>query len=162
MSIKICPNSFSYDTVGGTKEDSFAIPDSQIYRTAEEENAIYAYCAETSRTNFNAWVRLQSNAITPTLLTWGAVWAGATPTLPVLARTGTGTYTVTFPATVADEQGNLYTLNFKMAQCTCEGSTLSVAQYSLNVNSLTIYLFNPTTGSLSDFSGNAVISIAVR
>jgi len=102
------PDVDSLATYGGGLNDYSPVIDATTDRPAAGANASYASTAMMSHVAPRCAVRFSPQGSgTPILAAagaqWDAQWGLATPTPPVLARTGTGVYTITYPATVADE-----------------------------------------------------------
>lgn len=106
------------------------------------------------------WARITLNSTTGTLslLNWWALWSNATTTTPVLARTGTGVFTVTLPTTVSDEidafngTTNNITTNLLAASASVEGSSPGLVNASASGNVITLNSFT-VTGSPNDLDG---------
>ena len=89
---------------------------------------------------------------------WWAVWANATPTTPVIARTGTGVFTITTVAVCSDEYDasvgvtNNITVNMAAAMGGLEGTTPGFINCSASGNVVTINTFN-SSGAANDLAG---------
>jgi hypothetical protein len=108
---------------------------------------------------------LASSTAGMTLLSWNAVWQNCTPTTPIIARTGAGVFTVTFPTSVSDEYNaslgitNTHTVQFGRATASLEGSTFGLVNVSAVGNVITINTAN-TSGTPNDLVGS-VVSVSV-
>lgn len=105
------PDVDSLATYGGALADAAAVSNPLTDRSASGTNPAYANVAMATHTNIRAWARFTpAGTGTPVLAAagvahdelWGAAM-GAAAAKPMLARTATGTYTLTWPATVLDE-----------------------------------------------------------
>jgi hypothetical protein len=145
------PEKLSYDSLGGEKSDYSAIVDSSTDRSAVEVNAAYAAVAMMSRTAPRALVRMTVSTSDPVIASWESVWKAGTATAPTLVRSGAGVYSITFPSSVLDEQGNSHSLNFFGAQVSSEDFTTAwlLAAYATSANSITVYVKN-TSGVAAD------------
>ena len=74
----------------------------------------------------------------------------------MLARTGTGVYTLTWPSTVTDELGVSHALNLRWATASFENQAAFASAEVTAVNVVTIRLFN-TGGAAADFNGKVVL-----
>lgn len=98
---------------------------------------------------------------------WFAVWQNATGTSPVLARTGTGVFTITLPTNVSDEYsqslGNPSVIPVNLIAPignVIEGTTPGFVNVSCSTNVITVHTFN-ASGSANDLAG-VVVNISVR
>jgi hypothetical protein len=96
----------------------------------------------------------------PTLATtnsYESVWRANTTTLPIVAHTSTGIYTLTFPASVVDPLGGTHNTNLRSCMVCLEGSTCSgFVQYTVtSANTITVYTFN-TSFNAADLTGITV------
>jgi hypothetical protein len=91
-------------TYGGGLYDYSPVIDATRDRPAAGANAAYAAVAGMTHTGTRAWVRMTLNgAAAPVLVAHDAMWGNTIGVAPVLARTGTGVVTITWPANVQDE-----------------------------------------------------------
>lgn len=101
------------------------------------------------------------------LVNWQAQWKNVTPTSPVLARTGTGAYTLTLPTVVSDEYDaslgltNNITLSLSAAHASIISPTVfGFVNASASGNLISVYTAN-TSGSAADFTlGTPVFVVA--
>lgn len=107
---------------------------------------------------FTARLTLASTTGGLSLVQWRAVWQNVTTTTPILARTGTGVFTITLPTFVSDEYdfslgtANNIAVNFFAGDGNIEGSTAGMIQVSASGNVVTIHTFN-SSGSANDLAG---------
>lgn len=90
-------------TYGGALNDYSPVVDPTTDRPAAGANASYAAVAGMTHTAIRAWARFTWNATTVTLVAHDALWGNTLSVAPVVAHTGTGIVTVTWPTTVQDE-----------------------------------------------------------
>ena len=114
------------------------------------------------------WCRITLAASTGALVlnSWYANWQNVTTTLPVLAHTNTGAFTITLPTYVSDEYDasigttNNIVVNLGAAQASFEGSTFGFANASASGNVITIQTAN-AGGSGNDMIG-VVLMVSAR
>lgn len=91
-------------TYGGGLFDYSPVIDATRDRPAAGANAAYAAVAGLTHTGTRAWARFTLNGTaTPALVAHDAMWGNTIALAPVLARTGVGVVTITWPANVQDE-----------------------------------------------------------
>jgi hypothetical protein len=105
------PKVASILTYAGPLADYSATIDSTTDRPASGTNPAYGDVAAMTHTALRAWARFQPNGITAPSVPTGQVlanvhdevWNNGNNAAPLYARSSTGQYTVTYPATVVDE-----------------------------------------------------------
>jgi hypothetical protein len=101
------PDVDSLATLGGALNNLSAVENPLTDRDAGGANQAYADAAAMTHTMIRAWAHITLNgSSTPTLVAHDSVWGNAVGVAPVLAHTGTGVVTVTWPTTVLDEIPN--------------------------------------------------------
>lgn len=173
------PDVDSTTTYGGELFDYTASVDPTTDRPAAGANPAYTSVAMMTHTVPRALARFSPQGSgTPILAAagfqWDAVWKAATGTAPVLAHTGTGTHTITFPTTVNDEiaagqPGYLaagHTVNFRMAMPSVEPGSTTLWQVSAVVTSpnvITVTTWSPNAGSpiKADVNDGTVIDLEI-
>lgn len=113
------------------------------------------------------WARLTLASTTGglVLLNWQAVWGNVTTTTPVLARTGTGVFTITLPTVVSDEYdaslglNNNITLSLNGATAMMEGLVPCFLNAQASGNVITLGTWN-SAGSANDLSGHTLFVVA--
>ena len=151
------PDSDSFVTYGGSKINYSAPVNPNTDYDATLLNLAFCNVAEITRTVPRAYVRFTGASTTGNLIlvNWDANWKGATTTAPILARSGTGIYTITFPTEVGDENGGSHNINFvSIYGVEIEGTVELVhGQASLtSANIITLYTFN-VSGAAMDMVG---------
>ncbi len=153
-------------TYAGSLFDYSAPVDPTTDRPAAGANPAYANVAMSTHTIARCWTRFSPQGTgTPILAAAGvqcdAVWFTATPTLPVVARSGVGIYTVTWPTTVQDEippgypgaAASNHNVNLRASKTNVEGNALWFPQSQpTSANVLTVWIFN-TSFALADPNG---------
>jgi hypothetical protein len=145
MSTKTLPGTNTFAQFGGTKVDYSQVTDSTTDWSADQISSMAAATAQMTRTAVRGMVRFVAGG-SPVLATsnsYESVWRADTLTVPVIANTGTGIFTVTLPSVVNDPQGNPINLNLTSCQVTLEGSILGVVNASVTAaNTITVYTGN--------------------
>lgn len=140
------PASDVIGTFGCPFTNSGLVSNPQTDLAASQFNQLCADTAGMTRTATRAWARFTTAASTGAMALndFDTVWNEVTTnTNPVEARTSTGIFTLTFPATITDSLNNTYTVNFRRAAVQVEGSALYFATCSVSsANVITCYVFN--------------------
>jgi hypothetical protein len=153
------PDVDSIDDYGGVLVDERPVDDPTSQRSAGQVNAAFDSAAGATHVVARAWARIVLG-VAPTLAMSNpndAVW-GVAPA-PVPAHTGTGAYTLTFPATVSDEIGNPHSLNLRWADFTIEGATFGFAQGFISSANVVTFSTGDSAGAPNNLSG---ITLLVR
>lgn len=141
-------------TLGGELTNYAPIEDPTTDLDATADNTARGNVAMLTHTSRRAWCRFTAAASTGAMVrvAHDAMWGTSVP--PTLARTGSGTFTVTWPTTVDDELGNSHSLNIRAASANSRGgSTLYfVSAVPTSANVITVYVHN-AAGSLNDAVG---------
>jgi hypothetical protein len=160
----LLPNRASIATYGGPLLDYSPESDSSTDRMAAGANPAFGDLAALTRTGIRTWARitLLSSGGTPVLVANDEMWNNGNNSLVVVARTGAGVVTLTYPATVIDEipatrPGYLgfQAINFRGGWANSRAGTAAlyvpmVVPTSANV--LTLYIWSGS--SLSDPATN--------
>ena len=155
------PDSSSIDDFGGILSDYLiGVVDPSTDMSAAAGNSMSATVAMGSRMVPRCEVSFTGAAVAPVTVAFEAVWKSKTPTIPTAARTGTGVFTFTFPASVSDELLAPHVLNLTSAWGFASGGTAYHAQASASANVLTVYVFT-LAGAASDAVG-ATIRVQAR
>lgn len=151
----------SFATYGGGLNDYSPVVDPSTDRPAAGANAAYAATAGMTHTAPRAWCRVTLNgSAAPVLVAHDAIWGNSVAVAPVLARTGVGTVTSTWPTTVSDEitagqpgyTGPL-PLNLRAGWAQNRGTTLYHRIIDItSANVATLRVFN-AAGSSADTAG---------
>lgn len=90
-----------------------------------------------------------------------AVWGNAVGVKPTVARTGVGTFTITWPTTVTDALSVVHTLALFTGWANVEGGTYTQAEVTItSANVATLRTYN-AAGSLADTT-SVTIAVYVR
>lgn len=121
-------------------------------------NKVIANVAMASRMADRCEVAIKTNSwngATGTVSAWEAVWKGVSTTPPTVVHTATGTWTVTWPATVQDELLATHTVNLTSAFGAAQGTTALHVQAQASANVITFYVFS-ATGTLTDIASTVI------
>jgi hypothetical protein len=103
MTTPVLPDTPDLDTFGGTFADADAVVDPETELAASYFNRLNANVVAASHTAIRAWVRVTAG-IAPSVADHDAVWGDGAGLAPVVARTGSGVYTVTWLTAYDDLQ----------------------------------------------------------
>lgn len=150
------PGVAALSTYGGIKSNGSPVEDPTVDEDAAHRNQCFADAAGMTQTACRAWCALVGHGTAPTdpaSNVHGAVWGNDVEDKPVCARTSTGLYTITFPATITDELGVEQTVNLRHAWASVEGATLYFTTATVTApNVVTLRVFN-TSFALNDAVG---------
>lgn len=159
------PQTATLSTYGGKKENEYPVENPLTDISAEEHNELADDVQAMTHTALRAWYAFVGNATTPTdpaSNIHDAVWGDSLAVKPVLARTGTGVWTLTYPTSYVDELGNTRTVNLRRGKLfSVEGTTpyvVTVTPTSANV--LTVRIFD-MAGVANDAVGATIVVGAV-
>ena len=150
------------DTVadyGGALENYAPVEDPTTDQDADAANEWKASTAAMTHTATRAWVRMVSQAATPTSPStnlYDSMWGSDLSVAPTFARTGVGVYTITWPATVTDELGEPHALNIRWGRGSLENQAAVVCVEPTTVNSVTVRLFD-MAGAAADYAGKVIL-----
>ena len=156
------PDIDSLDTYGGALANYSPVTDPETDQDADAMNQCKASTAAMTHTASRCWARFISGdtfVVTPDFTSQNShdsMWGSLLAVRPVLARTGTGVYTLTWPSTVTDELGVSHALNLRWATASFENQAAFASAEVTAVNVVTIRLFN-TGGAAADFNGKVVL-----
>lgn len=154
------PNRSTLSTFGGSGKLNYAnVPPANPVTDFDNPSLAKALSdvAGLGLTSPRFWARITLSTTTGGLVlnNWKAVWQNVTTTTPILARSGTGIFTITLPTTVSDEYSSsvgtpsLITVNLSSAQCTLEEATPGFTNAQASGNVITLRTFN-AGGSAND------------
>jgi hypothetical protein len=147
----------SLNTYGGIRENYAPILNPSTDYDANQIDEANADVAACTRTVSRGRIKLTLASTTPGLILndWETVWKESTDTLPILARSSTGVFTITFPTSVVDVLGVVRSVNIRFSSVgNVEGATgLAFTSPSVNVITLRTKLFN---GTADDLAGSVV------
>ncbi len=147
------PASATLATYGGLRSDYTDIEDPTTDLGAAAINEVFADAAGMTHTAIRAWYCALGRATTngalsePGSAVHDAVWGDSNPNKPSAARTATGTYEFTWPATVTDMKGVTVAVNFRRAMVQFESNS---TVYFMNAvvtaaNKITVYVRNASS-----------------
>lgn len=150
------PDRDSLATLGGIKRNYYPVEDPTVDVDADQENVAKADIAMMTRVGERAWCSFTTDATTPVLVDHDSQWGSAIGVAPTIARTATGTFTATWPASVVDELSVSHTLNLRSARAGSRSATVAhtVQAVRTAANVVTVYLF--AGGALSDEAGTVL------
>jgi hypothetical protein len=143
-------------TFGGAKVNYSPVEDPTTDEDAGTRNTYVADIAMATQTAIRSWCQFKGAATTGgmSVTQHAAVWGNTIAVVPVLARTTTGTYTITWPATITDALGVSQSVNFRTAWCNITDLTtgwdFNCAVTAANV--VTVVTRN-STGTLTEATG---------
>jgi hypothetical protein len=154
-----CPDIDTLATLGGALQNYSPVEDPTTDLDAATYNITRLDVASMTQTSNRAWVNFTANTTTGTmtLVAHAAHWGSSIAVAPTLARVTTGTFTVTWPATVTDDLGNVHTLNMRFAKGNARGggTYYDVQAQPSGLNSVTVYVYN-SANALTDAAGVAI------
>jgi hypothetical protein len=153
------PETLDFDEVGGAKVNYSDPARADTDMDAVAGNLTRLATASMTRTADRAFVKFIWTGSAVTLLASDAVLGNDDTVTPVVTRTGTGVYLVTFPSTVTDELDVVHSVNLRIGLPSLENSTLQV---SLEINSPTTATFrltNPETAAATDLVNHAIVGV---
>lgn len=147
-------------SVGGAINDYRPVPDPTVERSAAFDNTIAADVVAATWTITRAFAAFVAGA-SPALSSHDAVWGTGAGVAPVVAKTATGVFTVTWPATVNDVLGVSQSVNLRRAWPSLEGTTPGFATATVtSPNVVTVRTFN-SSGVANDLTGTIIVVFAV-
>jgi|SRR5215210_762124 len=155
------PDIDAIETLGGALRDFSPVEDPETERSADDANKAYCDVAMATHTLTRAWARITTHATTPTLAAHDEQWAARTSTVPVVARTGAGVFTVTWPSLVTDELAVTHALNLRDAWAAAHGATAVHVQADVTGPAVVTVRVFDMAGAATDAAGTAVTVFAV-
>lgn len=154
---------------GAPKETAVPLADAQKYVSGAEYCRLVADLSQLTCTSVKAWVHFptvtSNGAVTPSA--GGSHMGVGVLDRPAVARTATGTYTVTYPSSFTDSSGTLgnvgatEAITFTDASGGVIGSTFGHVQASASGAVITVYVFS-SSHVLSDLGGGVTIRVEGR
>jgi hypothetical protein len=146
---------------GGEFEDGGVVSNPRTEQSAAYANRVFEDVAQMTHTVPRAWVSFATSsggAGAIDEIDAISVWGEGTA-VPTLAKTATGTYTVSYAATYedalvgteSDDISETETVYFRFGWGSARGSTFGHVQVDPVDNVVTVYVFD-ATGALSDLS----------
>jgi len=150
-------------TLGGIKVNFQPVEDATTDLDAAQDNKARADVAMMTHTASRSWAKFVAAATTGAMVlsAHDAVWGNAPGLAPTLARTGTGVFTITWPASVNDELGVTHATSLRAASAVARGSVAYHAQTSITAaNVVTVYVFD-MSGAANDAVGVTLDVVAI-
>lgn len=149
------PDIDDFSTYGGAKQNYAPVEDPTTDRDAADINKALCTVAALTQTATRCWARMVCAATTAGLAlatsnSNDGLWPNIFANKPTLVRNGTGDFTLTWPATVLDENGDTHSLNFRAASVSLESGFGFTNAYVSAPNAVRVRLAD-TTGAASDF-----------
>lgn len=144
------PGIATLDTYGGIKQDAYPLTDPTTDMSAAEGNAAFSDVAMMTACCMRAWVQFSVASSTPTLVAHNAMWGTGAGVAPVIARSTTGVYTITWPATVQDQLSNSFTLALRACSFAFVSGTYLVTISVLNNVATVSFFTTASTPSATD------------
>jgi hypothetical protein len=145
------PTRPSLTTFGAKRVDRSAVRSAIHDASARLVNLLRAYVAGLGQSSSRAWALCTVSGTTITLTAQGNGWSGSAPT-PL--RTGTGVYTLTYAATVTDDDGEAVSPNLLGAVVSPRaGANPLTHDWDITDGRIvTVRLFRASTGAAEDGS----------
>lgn len=153
------PDIDTVDNYGGILSNYAPVEDPTTDQDADGMNECKASTAAMTHTATRAWVRIVSQAATPTFPATNvhdSMWGSDLSVRPTPAYTSPGVYTLTWPTTVTDELSASHSLNFRWAKGHAENQACVVCVEVTTSNSVTVRLFD-MAGAAADFAGKVLL-----
>ena len=147
--------------------DAFVVEDPTAEVASVYFNRQAVDVAAMTHTALRAWVAFTTTTtaatVTITPNDGGSCFADGTPGYPTsVQKTAQGTYVATFPAATTDDVNVSEPFIIRRAIAAIEGSTDGRARIlSRTAQTVTIGVYDPTTNTLSDLGGTAVVYLEV-
>lgn len=140
------PGIDDFASYGGALANYAAVEDPTTDEDASWRNLYAANVAAMTQTIARAWCAFEGHGTTPVdpaSNIHGAVWGDSLGVKPVVERTGTGVYTITWPETVSDELNEEHTVNLRRCWASVSGSSLYFHTETVTApNEVTLRVFN--------------------
>jgi len=150
---------------GGPFTDALPVDDPTTTQSASQGNRCFEDVAQMTRTTHKVWVKFPTSTGAPGAVTPSAGqshFGTGFAELPTVAKTSTGTYTVTYPATWTDALGVVEAVSFLDSFGSVRsGTVVGHVQTTESANVITVYVFN-TSNALSDLTNGTTIRVEAR
>lgn len=161
----------SIQTYGGPFEDEAPVMNPTTQQSAAQGNEVFRDVAQLTRTGFRAIVAFPTSAgaagaIDPSSVVAWSMWGDATAVKPVVEKTATGLYKVTYAPSYPDELGNMEPVSFVFAMASHRADPATIKApapqvATLSANEATVAVFN-SSFALDDHGGNYTVVLALR
>lgn len=150
------PEIDSLATYGGAKQNYSQVENPLTDMDALQWNIAATSMAAATHTVTRGWVRFTTSATVPALIAHDAVWGNGSSVTPVVARTGAGVFTLTFPTTVTDENLVTHPVNIRGAWGDLRGNTFANAARRDVTSPNVITVYTAASGSANDIAGSTI------
>lgn len=166
-------NSKTIEIYSGPWVDAEALANPATEQPASSMNRIAEDAAQMTRTSTKVWVKFATSAGangSQPVVDATSQWGEGNSYAPTIAKTATGTYTITYATEYDDAligtEGNegveeTEAVVFRFHGGNVEGSTFGHVNVSSVNNVITCYVFD-AAGTLSDLGGGIVVSVSAR
>lgn len=151
------PNKATYATYGGELANYSPVCDPTTDRDAWQMNEALSDTSAMTRMCPRAYVAFSYSAGVVTVGDNDAVWGNTTP--PTVVRTATGTFLVTWPASITDARGNPQSVALRRGDGNVEAAGYSTSVVYATPNSFTLYVSSLT--ALSDPPASVIVTATV-
>jgi hypothetical protein len=148
------PNDTAPADIGLPKTDYSYVVDPTTELSSTELTRAFLDVAAASLTQPRAWVRCTISGTTITVVDHSAVWGATESVKPTAARSATGVYTITWPATVTDLNPTVadrvtYTVSLRACASSLYDSTYPAVStaYVSAANVATVKVFRVTAAA---------------
>lgn len=155
-------------TFGGPYADAEVVENPNTQMAADYGNVLLEDVAQLTRTGLRAVVKFTTSTggaatYAASAVTIKTMWGDGTAYKPTVAKTATGLYTVTFPASFVDGLGETESLSFFGAYATLVGSTLAPQPKvtSVTATAIGITVMNSSFAA-NDLSGTENVYVWIR
>lgn len=155
------------DNYGGTFVDAFPVEDATAEQSADYANRLHEDVAQMTRTSLKCVVTFPTSAAAPGTISAASVtchsqYGTGSATKPVVAKTATGVYTLTFAASYDDALGETDAFTITTATASVDAAVLAYAQASHSGVVVTVKLYDPASAfAAADFSGSKTVTVLV-
>jgi hypothetical protein len=155
---------------GGEYHDSAPVGDPTTEQSADYANRVFEDVAQMTRTAVRAFAAfVTSSGGAGAISSVDAISVWSEDDTPTIAKTSTGTYTLTYPTeyedalvgTDSDAIAETEVVYFRFGWGSARGSTFGHVQVSPVDNVVTVYVFD-ATGALSDLGGSVRVDVFLR
>lgn len=163
------PNIADLSSYGGIKANYAPVEDPQTEWDAGDRNRMANDVAMMVPVANKAYVRFTTSATTPTLVDHNAQWGNGPSVVPVIARTGTGVFTITFPANVNDQlvgdplnsANSSHALLIRAVHGSVEGNTFANTARFLVTSPNVLTVYTAASAVANDIAGSTVLVICL-
>lgn len=149
-------------TYGGVFVDANVVENPQKELSAVYYDRLAEDTAQMSRTTIKARCSFIPTAaaapvtLDPSTVTSRSHWGTGSPQKPVVTKTATGAYTITYPATFTDALGLVEDVTFDDASAQVRGATDGHARVrGITGTAITVFVYDAAS-ALADLTGNTV------